>query len=144
MKFLGCDINLSMAGEYRASVELSMHPFISRVRSIQVNMERKFSPQLLVDERERSEYRSLAGVLLYLGQAVLTQACMVASKMQQKLGLLKVGHLLEANAMVSELRKLNPALIFRAPDNIRDITISTFSDASHGAGEDVYGQKGGI
>lgn len=124
------------------AVELSMEDYLKRFLGVQLGKERKSTPHLLANDRERSEYRSLSGVLLYLGQAVLPQACLVASKIQQKLGLLKVGHLMEANAMVAELKKLLPALLYRASRNIKDVMIYTFSDASHGAADEIYGQTG--
>lgn len=144
MKFLGFEINIATEGEVKGSIEISMENYLTRVRPIQITKVRKSSPKLLADDRERSEYRSMAGVLLYLGQAVLPQACLIASKMQQKLGLLRVGHLMEANSMLSDLTKHRPALLFRAPNAIRDVSISTFLDGSHGAADKIYGQTGGI
>lgn len=144
LKFLGCDIKITTGEDGRGSIEISMEGYLRRVRSIQITKDRKSSPNSLADDRERSEYRSMAGVLLYLGQAVLPQACLVASKMQQKLGMLKVGHLMEANTMLGDLKKHRPSLYFRSPSNISDISISTFSDASHGAADEIYGQTGGL
>ena len=42
---------------------------------------------------------------VYLGQAVLPHACFFASKMQQRIDDLTVAHLLDANAMLSELKR---------------------------------------
>lgn len=76
-----------------------MEGYLNRVSNIQVYKLQKTSPRLLADDREIAEYRSLASVLLYLGQAVLQQACMVASRIQQKLDLLKVCYVIDANTM---------------------------------------------
>lgn len=138
LKFLGCDINILDDG----SVDLSMADYLDRIRPIQVSRERRSGPHDLVNDRERSEYRSLAGTLLYLGQAVLPQACLVASKIQQRLGMLKVAHLVDANEMLAELHKLKPRLVYRNPGNITNVIISTLSDASHGASDEIYGQSG--
>lgn len=95
-----------------------MCDYLDRVRKVQITRERKSIPSLSADNRELAEYRSLAGVLLYLGQAVMPQASLVASKMQQKLGALTVAHLLYANVMVTDLKKLGPALLYPLPTEI--------------------------
>lgn len=138
LKFLGCNIHVLSD----KSVRVSMSAYLDRVRSVQISKERKTRPEIQVDDRERSEYRSLAGVLLYLGQAVLPQASFVASRMQQKLGLLKIGHVIEANKMLTELKKLKAELMFIWPQNIGSVSISSLSDASHGCADETYGQTG--
>lgn len=60
-----------------------MEDYLQRVTKIKISKLRKASPDLLADDRERAEYRSWAGTLLHLGQAVFPQACMATSKMQQ-------------------------------------------------------------
>lgn len=138
-KVFGCSFDIC-----RAPITINMDDYLRRVSTIQISKLRKASPNLPADDRERAEYRSLAGTLLYLGQAVLPQACMVASKMQQKLRLLKVIHLLDANSMTAELKKLRPRISFRAPAEISNVMIHTFSDASHGAADEIYDQTGGL
>lgn len=75
---------------------------------LQISQDRKFSNQLPAEERNWSEYWILAGILIYLGQAGVPYACMVACKVQQKLGFLTVGHSLDANSMLGEPQKLDP------------------------------------
>lgn len=60
--------------------------------------------------------------------------------MQQKLGDLRVSHLLDANRMTNELKPLHHGVIFKSPLRPADITICTFTDASHGGLDEVYGQ----
>lgn len=50
-----------------------------------------------MDERERAEYWFLAGTILNIGHAGFPQERFVASRMQQKLGLIRVGHIHDAN-----------------------------------------------
>lgn len=66
LQFLGCAIHV---GE-DDSAEIRMHVYLVRVCTVQVMRERRSSPKLRADDFERAEYRSLAGVLLCLGQAV--------------------------------------------------------------------------
>lgn len=91
-----------------------MDDYLQLIRTVQLSQERKYSQHLLDEDRENEEYRSLAGVLIYLEQEALSQACFVASWMQQKIALLKVGHLFEANSMVYELRTFQPFISFLA------------------------------
>lgn len=140
LRFLGCSININS----EVSVCMSMDNYLSRVRPVQISRDRKKTPHLSADDREKSEYRSLAGVLLYIGQAVLPHACFVASKIQQKLGSLKVGHIIDANTMVVDLKKLRPALTFKQPKKVSNVLICSLSDASHGGHDEIYGQSGVI
>ena len=50
--------------------------------------------------------------------------------MQQKLALLKVRHLIEANEIVCDIKKLTPMLFFRRPTNAVRAMVTTFSDAA--------------
>lgn len=126
------------------SVRLSMPGYINRASAIHVHRARRSETHSKSDSRETSEYRSLAVVLVFLGQAVLPQAALVASKMQQKLGDLRVAHLLDANKMLSDLKLLFHGIACKAPVKPLNVTLFTFSDASHGSLDDTYGQSGSI
>lgn len=64
--------------------------------------------------------------------------------MQQKLGYLRISHLLDANRMIDDPKPLHHAITFKEPSNPAGITISTLSDASHGGLDETYGQSGCI
>lgn len=66
--------------------------------------------------------------MLYLGQKVLSHSSLVASKMEQNIGLLKVGHLQDANAMMFKLQKIRPRIVYRFPEDIGEVIISTISN----------------
>lgn len=87
-------------------------------------------------------YRALADSILFLGEAVLPQATMMTSFLQQKIGQLKVKHLVEANDMLKHLLKLRPIIMFIKPVQPRNASIVRYSDASHFNGERDYGQTG--
>lgn len=93
LKFLGCNIQIDDDG----SAAISMKSYLDRVRTIQLSRTRRRQSDQLFDDRERSEYRSLAGVFLNLGQAVLSELCLLESKIQQKLGMFKLAHLASEN-----------------------------------------------
>lgn len=137
LKFLGCSISRE-----ECRVTLSMPDYLQRIETIQLDRGRKELKGSPTTIQETHDYRSLAGTLLYLGQAVLPQACYVASRMQQRLGSLRVADLIEANAMIRELGKLEPKVSFNMPDSISEIDISTLSDASHNGPSSTHGQTG--
>lgn len=68
---------------------------------------------------------------MYLGSFVLPQAAYGTSKMHQKLLRLRVAHLCEANTIVKELMLLKPYITFPKGHNMKNVTITTFSDAAH-------------
>lgn len=125
--FLGGKITRSPDG----SVLFSMPVYINRASPEHVSRSRRSDSNAKADGRETSEYRSLAGVFVFLGQAVLQQAAMVASKMQKKLENLRVAHLLDANKMLSELKELSDGIVYKAPSRPSEIALCTLSDASH-------------
>lgn len=69
----------------------------------------------MVTDKEESEVGSPAGVVMYLVNAIPPQAGMVASKMQQKVRILKACHLIEANNFVEKLLILRPNIRFIRP-----------------------------
>lgn len=77
LSFEGCKITRFDDG----SVELFMPDYFSRVKTLKFSKTRRRQTATKADEHEISSYRSLAETLPFLGQAVLPQACLVASKM---------------------------------------------------------------
>lgn len=61
--------------------------------------------------------------------------------MQQRLGLLTVGDLDEANKMVRDLRKQHPSIHFPKVGRMNYVVLCTLSGAAHPHGRD-YGQTG--
>lgn len=83
--------------------------------------------------------------MLWLGNGVLPPAAYASSAMQQRLSFLKVGHLIEANEMVREIKNLEPVVLFRRADTAAQTMLNTFSDASFNIStRKSYGQTGVI
>lgn len=70
----------------------------------------------------------------------MPQAFLVASKIQERLGLLKAGHLVDENAMLSELTELNPYIMYLLSQKLCNIKLCSFSDSSHGIMVEIRGQ----
>lgn len=49
--------------------------------------------------------------------------------MQQRVTRLKVEHIIDANVMVAELKKLSSAIVYRKVSNATDVCLLSFSDA---------------
>lgn len=80
--FLGCTIYIKDEG----SVEMTMDDYLRRIEPFSLSEERKYHTHSMKDDREKSEYRSLGGTLLYLVQCAITQACIVDLKIKKRVG----------------------------------------------------------
>lgn len=141
MKFNGCVIDIGK--EY--GITLSMYEYLERLAPVEISRNRRKDLYASATEREISEYRSLAGTLMYLGTSVMPQASLATSLMQQRISCLRVVHIMEANSMLKDIMCLKHVLRFTAiAEGERTAMIVTFSDAAHGGREFDYGQTGGV
>ena len=120
-----------------------MHGYMKHLQEIPISPERRKQRGDNATEHEISQFRSLAGALLWLGKGVLPPAAYASSNMQQIFSLLKVGHIVEANETVRDIRKLDPTIVYHSPGNVANAILSTFSDASFNiTARKSYGQTG--
>lgn len=82
---------------------MSMLDYLDLIKSITVAEDMRHQGEELESDKEEAELRSLDAVLMYLGHEILPLATMMASKMQQKKGILKFRHLIEAITLVDDL-----------------------------------------
>lgn len=136
-KFNGCEIRTTP--EY---TELSMIEYTERIQAITISRSRKHESDSQATAVEEKAYRALAGTLMFLGNGVLPQAALVTSKMQQRLGNLKVSDILDANRMTNEILRLTPTIRYAKPNSVCEVKLISLSDASHGANHEIYGQTG--
>lgn len=108
-RFFGCRIETQIDG----SIKVAMHEYLERINYLNLSRSIRHEPTQAVDDQKRSEYRSLGGTLIYLGQAVLPQVTFLALKINPRLGTLRVGNLNDAKSMLKELHLLNPVFIYR-------------------------------
>lgn len=94
--FSGCEIEQ----DQQVSINFSMHHYMDRLRLIHLDRKRRKELQSPVTEVEKKAFRSLAGTLLYLENAVMPQASLIASLMQQRISCLKVQDIFDANTFV--------------------------------------------
>ena len=139
--FNGCEIEQDASG----SITMMMNGYMKELREISLSKERRKQLNENATESETTLFRSLAGTMLWLGKGVLPPAAYASSAMQQRLSNLKVGHVIEANDMVRDIKKLDPTLFFRQADQVKQAWVTTFSDASFNiSSRKSYGQTGVI
>lgn len=128
----------------RGDVSITMQPFMESLKPIELPRSRRKQSSEKATNEEYQEYRSMAGSLIWAGNATLPQAGYVASYMQQTAPKLRVHHVTEANKMMKELRDLDATITFKKMKKpAKKVEVWTFSDASFNivAGRD-YGQTG--
>lgn len=138
-RFNGCEIDVG-----RDAVELSMWDYIEKLSPVELTRERRRQKGEKATASEETAYRALAGTLMYMGNSVTPQASFITSRMQQELGDLRVGHIIEGNNRTKEMVNLRPYIRYIRPSGMSDMRIVSLSDAAHGGSSSIYGQTGGI
>lgn len=120
-----------------------MHQYWKRIHTITMTATRRKQKHALANPNETLRFRSLAGTLIFLGNFVLPQAVLEVSLMQQRLAKLTLSNLIDANVMTGKLRNLLFVIRFRRTLKFTQVSLVTFSDASH-TEEKGYSQTGFI
>ena len=127
----------------KGSIKVSMEEFANSISALSMTRERRKQQDDPVTADELQTYQSLAGKLNWLGHSVTPHYAFAASYLQQSIGDLRVKHLVQANAILREVRNYAPILIYGRPDRITETTLCTFADASFPKiSGSVYGQSG--
>lgn len=138
-KVSGCEIYV-----VSEAIELSKWEYLEKLKPVDIYPSSIKQKSYLVTADEEKSYRGLAGTLMYMGNAVVTQDAMVTSRMQQNLGNMCVIHVIEGNANMQEMVDLRPYIRYIRIGKSFKICILSLSDASNGRKESVYSQTGGI
>ena len=101
------------------SAILTMSEFMERIEFLPLTRTRRKQHKEKCTQEELTALQSLAGNLNFLGHGVLPQACLVASKMQQNVGNLRVKHLQQANTALHLLKRPPSSLRYRSPPSLR-------------------------
>lgn len=140
IKFNGCKISQSMNND----IILSMSDYLEYIKPLNIARARRTTPMTQATNHELTGYRRLAGELTWIGCAVLPQASLIGSIMQQKIPNLSVQDLIEANQTLKELKQLRAFIRYQRPMKKLDHTeIVSFSDAAFNISKhQQYGQTG--
>lgn len=109
---------------------MDMTEFLIKLQHIHLTKQRRREAKSRANDRETELFRSLAVSFLWLGSAVLPQASLVASFMQQKDTKLLVCDLIDANSHLKQLRETTAQIKFNVPNVNNDITICSFPEAT--------------
>lgn len=77
--------------------------------------------------QEEAEYRSLEGTLMYLGNYILLQVAMMASKMKQRVSNLKISHVLKSNKCVEEVLRIRPYIRYVRSTGVCNMALISLS-----------------
>lgn len=113
-------------------VKVSRWNYPNEVIEFRVKDSRHHQRELIDASKHKFYYRSLSGVLEYFVNDILPRTALMASKMQQNTGLIKVNHLQEANCYVRDVINLRPFIRFIPPTGIFEMLLTIISDASDG------------
>lgn len=91
---------------------MSTSEYLDRTKAMYVTKIKCGQPSKKPNATETHLNQSLAGTLLYLGKTILSQACVIAFKIKQRLASLFVSELLNVNSIISGLLRLERKLLF--------------------------------
>eukprot|EP00737_Agarophyton_chilense_P001309 gb/GEZJ01001466.1/.p1 GENE.gb/GEZJ01001466.1/~~gb/GEZJ01001466.1/.p1 ORF type:complete len:332 (+),score=43.85 gb/GEZJ01001466.1/:752-1747(+) len=120
------------------SIKLSMKEFLASIEQIDLAHSRQNQNDEECTADELREFQGLNGKLNFLGDGILPQASLFASKLQQHVSRLKVSHIRQINQALTNIRSLAPTLLFQAPESplskqASDVRVLAFSDAASGS-----------
>lgn len=121
---------------------LDMSEFIDKITPIKTTRERRKQLQSNFTDAEKKRFLQLTGSLNFLGHGTLLQAAYAASHLQQHIGALQVEHLVLADKILNELKRLHPSITLKPIPSEQLPCFIAFNDASHG--HSSYGQTGYI
>lgn len=79
-RFISCEVDVG-----DDVLKMSLRDFLDRIKKVKIADERRHQGESLATDKEEADFRSVAGVLMYLGNAIIPQAAMMESKVKQKL-----------------------------------------------------------
>lgn len=141
INFNGCKISQGSIG----NIIMDMTEFLLKLIPIKIEKQRRKSPDERATKKETESFRSLAGSLLWFGNAVMPQASCAASFMQQRITRMYVRDLIDSNSQLKQLRELKAQIRFKVPTLYTDLSVCSFSDAAFNITAcQSYGQTGTI
>lgn len=141
IKFNGSDINQDKDG----TVHLSMENYLREMEPISLTAERKSHLMERDIERESNAFRSLAGEFVWIGSSAVPHASYIGSWMQQKVPMLKIEDIVQANGMLKEKKEMSATVTFLPPPyDVTKVVITSFSDAAFNVTQSTHDGQTGI
>lgn len=123
------------------SIEYDQKAYIEKVEPIQIDKQRRLTPKVDVDEKERKALRSLIGALQYAAVHTRPDISAKVGELQSCVNKAKVEDLILGNRILHEA-KTNPVSIMVLPIAPEHVTYCAFSDASFMSGKSEVAHQG--
>lgn len=136
LKFLVCNIDTNEIG----NVTMSVICYLRNISELQLSRHLSKEPKIAASSSKLHENRISAIIILYFGQVVLPEAYFFASKLQQRLGKLRVFDITDRTLILQKLSRLALIVTFRRPPSITVIQICTLSDSLCSSKSESYEQ----
>ena len=115
---------------YRDGLTIDQNEYIAGLGSIPINKRRASEKSEKLDEKEKKEYRALVGQLNWISTHtrpdIAFETCVLSSSFYEA----KVADLIRLNKLVERVQRDNINIYFPRLDNIREVTLECYTDAS--------------
>jgi len=127
-------INFTYVGlrikSYKDGLTIDQNQYIAGLDMIPINKKRASEKKEALDGKEKKEYRALVGQLNWVSTHtrpdIAFETCVLSSAFQEA----KVADLIRLNKLVERVKRDNINIYFPRIDNIREVTLECFTDAS--------------
>ena len=106
---------LHISQEDSFTVHFNMKEYVQTIRPLDIPRHRRKDQNSRCTKEELSSFLGLTVSLNYLGHGFLPQASFAASHLQQMVGRLTVSCLVTANKALSEIKALDPSIVYKCP-----------------------------
>lgn len=109
---------------------MPMTEYMEYISYLEITRERRKKAEERVTAPEHTDFKLLAGAIMWLGDGVYPQEPFLASYIQKHMAVLRVKYLTEPNKLLKQLKQLPSTLKYKKEDMGRTVEIVTFADAS--------------
>ena len=128
------------------TISISQEKSAGNVEQVPIEKERRAEPESPLKPEEKSEFRSLLGVLSWLAQQTRIDIAVAVNKLAQRIEKSTIGDLMQANSVAKQVVKTKERclVIRRNIFDPKNLALVGFGDASFASAEDMKSQAGEI
>ena len=128
------------------TITISQEKSAGNVEQVPIEKERRVEPESPLKPEEKSEFRSLLGVLSWLAQQTRIDIAVAVNKLAQRIEKSTIGDLMQANSVAKQVVKTKERclVIRRNIFDPKNLALVGFGDASFASAEDMKSQAGEI
>ena len=136
-KYLGMELQQTNKGIF-----LSLHKYTSDLEEISLDKDRKSNRDLVLIDKEKNELRSIIGQLNWLSLVSRPDICFDVCQLSNSFKNATIDTIHNANKIIRKVKMKNTCLFFQKM-NLNNLTLISYSDASHANLPDG-GSQGGL